>query len=81
MGLNAGNARTRIPPGPAQLWAQAGGDRRRYLELMVEHGHVIPREEPRRPGEPLLPCGITPERVRAIQRIDLTERPARDCHE
>jgi hypothetical protein len=37
------------PPGPAELWQEAGGDRDKYIELMVKHGHLIPGKRP--PGE------------------------------
>jgi hypothetical protein len=47
-------------PGPYDLWKQAGGEtdafnRRRYRELLIEHGHLAPLE----PGEMAkpLPCG------------------------
>lgn len=30
-------------PGPSELWQQAGGDKNKYVELMVEHGHLIKR--------------------------------------
>lgn len=39
------------PPGPAELYEQAGGDRVRYIALMKEHGYLI--EGKREP----LPCG------------------------
>lgn len=37
------------PPGPQELWLQAGGDtpeysKERYVELMIQHGHLIPKE-------------------------------------
>jgi hypothetical protein len=31
------------PPSPGALWKQAGGDRERYIALMIEHGHLIPK--------------------------------------
>ena len=41
-------------PTPSVLWHQANDEhpddelarRQRYLDLMVEHGHVIPKENP-----------------------------------
>lgn len=48
--------------GPAELWRQSINEcdtreaqRERYRELMIEHGHLIPRK----PGDPphALPCG------------------------
>jgi hypothetical protein len=56
-------------PSPYQLWQQAqdeGGTKdergRRYIELMVEHGHIIDRE----PGDdsPLFACGYDPRKRR-----------------
>lgn len=53
-------------PTPMQLWHQADAEfpdqdearGRRYVELMREAGHIVPRE----PGDdsPLLPCGWDP---------------------
>lgn len=30
---------------PRELWEEAGGDAERYLELMRQHGHIVPVEE------------------------------------
>jgi hypothetical protein len=30
----------RVRRTPDALWAQAGGDEHRYLDLMIEHGHL-----------------------------------------
>lgn len=32
-------------PGPHALWQQAGGDRERYVALMKQHGHLVPRAD------------------------------------
>ncbi len=59
-----------VEPTPAQLWKQAEQEakpalnrvwvRDRYLELMREHGYLIPRE----PGDdsPLFACGYDPSK-------------------
>jgi hypothetical protein len=44
-------------PQPAQLWEMAGGDTPRYLQLMREHGFIVPG-----PAQPL-PCGAGGHRV------------------
>ena len=31
-------------PSPHKLYAQAGGDVEKYRALMIEHGHLIPKE-------------------------------------
>lgn len=36
--------------GPAELWAEAGGDRDRYRALLEEHGHLVPVERCRECG-------------------------------
>ena len=48
---------------PFELWRQAGGDRERYRELLLEHGHLIPLKPGEKP-EPL-PCGWPHDRARA----------------
>lgn len=43
------NLRERAPmerPGPYELWRQAGGDRELYLQLMRQHGHIVPGKRP-----------------------------------
>jgi hypothetical protein len=42
-------------PSLYELWRQANGDRERYRELLLEHGHLIPLKLGEKP-EPL-PCG------------------------
>ncbi len=37
------------PPSPAKLWHEAKGDHARYIQLMIEHGHIIPVSEPQMP--------------------------------
>ncbi len=32
-------------PSPHALWQQAAGDRERYVALMKQHGHLIPRQD------------------------------------
>lgn len=53
---------------PGVLWQQADAEhpgdadarRKRYLQLLIEHGHVVYREPG--DGSPLLPCGYAPRR-------------------
>jgi hypothetical protein len=54
-------------PSPYDLWRQTDGDRERYRELLIEHGHLIPLQPGEQP-EPL-PCGWphrTDPQIRAV---------------
>lgn len=37
-------------PDPAKLWEQAGGDGAKFKDLMLQHGHLVPREPATREG-------------------------------
>jgi hypothetical protein len=49
-------------PAPHELWAQAGGDREKYRDLLRRHGRLLaPGDEGYDPGAPrALPCGWSP---------------------
>lgn len=57
-------------PQPHELWKQAAGDTARYLDLMIEHGHVVAAGR-----EAELPEG---ERIIAATRRERVEAEARD---
>lgn len=44
-------------PTPGALWERANGDRDEYRRLLLEHGHLIPRQEG---DDGSLPCGWKP---------------------
>lgn len=77
-------------PEPHELWKQADGDRDRYLDLMREHGHIVPGKRP--PGEDVFghsqrddPCTIsglhthTFNGSHARSPLDLIETAAEAC--
>lgn len=37
-------------PMPHELWTQAGGDRAKYIDLLKQHGHLVPMPECDYPG-------------------------------
>lgn len=52
------NADGKLVCQPSELWARVGEDR--YIQAMKDHRLLIPRTNPREPGEPVLPCGYPP---------------------
>lgn len=65
---------TATRPSPVELWHQAGGDGAEYRRLLVEHGHLVPRE----PGDtsPMFACGYEPPEHRACRQPTDAERAA-----
>ena len=51
-------------PSPFELWAEANGDRQRYHDLMVQHGHILrPGDEGYAVAKDTLACGVPVNRA------------------